>query len=49
MKMVLILDKICLTGAIGLSLYAGYKLGRKAEKLDREINETIKKTNFNVD
>lgn len=47
MKMIIVLDKICLMGVVGVSLYAGYKLGRKAEKLDQAINKN--KTNFNND
>lgn len=30
MKMIIVLDKICLLGVVGVSLYAGYKIGRKA-------------------
>lgn len=44
MKMIIVLDKICLLGVVGVSLYAGYKLGRKAEQLDKAF-----KTNFNND
>ena len=44
MKMIIVLDKICLAGVIGVSAYVGYKLGRKAEKLEATL-----KTNFNAD
>lgn len=47
MKMIIVLDKICLMGVVGVSLYAGYKIGRKAEKLEQSLNKG--KTNFNND
>ena len=47
MKMIIVLDKICLMGVVGVSLYAGYKLGRKAEKLEQSLKPS--KTNFNTD
>lgn len=45
MKMIIVLDKICLMGVVGISLYAGYKIGRKAEQLEQSINKS--KSNFN--
>ena len=47
MKMIIVLDKICLMGVVGVSLYDGYKLGRKAEKLEQSLKPS--KTNFNND
>ena len=32
MKMIYVLDKICLIGVIGVSFYAGYKVGLKNAK-----------------
>lgn len=47
MKMIIVLDKICLLGVVGVSLYAGYKIGRKAEKFEQSLKQS--KTNFNND
>lgn len=41
MKMIIVLDKICLVGVIGVSLYAGYKLGRRAERLEKTLKTTF--------
>lgn len=47
MKMIIVLDKICLLGVVGVSLYAGYNIGRKAEKFEQSLKPS--KTNFNND
>lgn len=33
MKMIIVLDKICLLGVIAASAYAGYKIGVASEKV----------------
>ena len=45
MKMIIVLDKICLMGVVGISLYAGYKIGRKAQQFEQSINKS--NLNFN--
>ena len=32
MKMIIVLDKICLIGVVGVSMYVGYKIGRKTSE-----------------
>ena len=39
MRMIIVLDKICLLGVISLSAYAGYRAGYKAGKFSNEKKE----------
>ena len=38
MKMIIVLDKICLAGAVGLSLYVGYKAGLAHGKVKKILD-----------
>lgn len=48
MKMIIVLDKICLACVVGVSLYVGYKAGEASATLKQACKE-IEKTNFNAD
>lgn len=43
MKMIIVLDKICLAGVVGVSLYVGYKVGVAHTEL-REAKKILKNT-----
>lgn len=45
MRMVIVLDKLCLACVVGVSLYVGYKTGVAHERLRNFVG----KTNFNID
>ena len=38
MKMIIVLDKICLAGVVGLSLYVGYKAGLAHGKVKKILD-----------
>lgn len=39
MKMIIVLDKVCLLGVICISVYAGYNLRKKEEKFRDEVKK----------
>lgn len=39
MKMIIVLDKVCLLGVICISVYAGYNLRKKEEKFRYEVRK----------
>ncbi len=40
-KMIIVLDKICLLGVIGISFYAGYKTGAKVTGMKHAFSGII--------
>lgn len=44
MKMIIVLDKICLMGVIAVSLYVGYKAG-EASAVVKQAAKDLEKTN----
>ena len=48
MKMVIVLDKICLLGVVVVSTYVGYKAGVAATEVKFAMNNA-KKTNFGAE
>ena len=47
MKMIIVLDKICLMGVIGISLMIGYKAGVMATEI-KFAKDTLKKPDLHV-
>lgn len=48
MRMIIVLDKICLIGVIAISAYAGYKIGVASKEIENAFN-SINRSNEKTD